>query len=174
MKNSLRWIIAGVGFCFMLFFVGTGLCTVVGWIVGSTSGTVTSVQTVRISDAMPASIDVMGIRWRVEQVHFPESTGLLALTECDKHVLLIDPNGVHPRQSLIHELLHASVCRYNAKTREFESDNLWYNSKTQDGHEGFNNIAGVISELLARNPQLAQYESDGDIAVGSVDVSGRP
>lgn len=128
-----------------------------------------TVQAIKIGSPMPRHVDVLGVQWRVDVVRFPDPS-IQGFTECDKHVILMSSVGIHARQTLIHETLHAAVCHYDAKAKDFIPANLWYNSKTEDGHEGFNNIAGVISELLARNPDLASWEAEGDISLGMVTI----
>lgn len=149
------------------------LCALLGPIVWlsleNRAEPLSTVQAIRVGTAMPTVIDVNGIEWHVQFMRFKDP-GLQGLTRCEKRVIELKEDGVRSREALLHELLHAQVCHYVEKDHDFEPDNLYYNSTDNEKHEGIYNIAAVVSQLLARNPELAQWEAEGYVSLGKVDV----
>lgn len=107
---------------------------------------------------MPKGVYVRGELWRIHQVTdlaIPDNGSVYTgVTDCKEHEILIQiyiPQAIQ-RETLIHELLHAGTC--------FDNDdvhNLYWNSKTEEGHEGIYKLGWYLSDLLKENPELTAY-----------------
>jgi hypothetical protein len=106
--------------------------------------------------AMPAQLDLGGVSWRVDVVETPgNSLGFLAYTRCEVRRIEVKTDVADKREAVMHEILHAYTCQ-DSKT-DFDVENFYYNSKTENGHEGYDRIAAVVADALQRNPSLAAY-----------------
>jgi hypothetical protein len=106
---------------------------------------------------MPEYVDVNGVMFRIE-VREDVIAGLFAgYTECDRKVIEISSFGTNDvRQILMHELMHASVCRLTG-TKGWTVDNMYFNSSTPARHESFDRFTRTFREILIRNPGLGDY-----------------
>lgn len=107
---------------------------------------------------MPREVNVNGILWEIHFFHgelpagpFSDPSKLLGNTDCATHVISIDDRTSDAQIVLVHELTHAMVCVGG------NPDNMYYNSTSNDTHEGVYHLADVWTEVLRRNRQLAVY-----------------
>jgi hypothetical protein len=56
------------------------------------------------------------------------------------------------RDTVLHELLHAGTCSEDGQVH-----NLYYNSSSEEAHEGIYKIADYMTSLLHDNPEFARY-----------------
>ena len=112
------------------------------------------------SAALPTQLDLGGVAWKVDLVPYPgNSQGFIAYTACEVRRIQIRNDDQDHRETLIHEILHAYTCQ-DSKTG-FDVENFYYNSKTENGHEGYDRIGMVVADAMLRNPSLAAYLSEG-------------
>jgi hypothetical protein len=80
----------------------------------------------------------------------------LGETYCQDATILVkkDLPYAEERDTVMHELLHAGTC---TESKDGKIDNLYYNSSSQDSHEGIYRIAQYITELEYENPELTHY-----------------
>jgi len=104
----------------------------------------------------PATVDVNGVLWRIQQVSFDGYPhGLRGITHCNTKTIEVKALDDNPQETLMHELSHAMVCLDASK--DFDVNNMYYNSLTNDEHEGIYKYAEMWGSLLQRNPELAAY-----------------
>lgn len=109
---------------------------------------------------IPTQLDLGGNSWKVDIVPVTDAgVGFVGYTACDTRHIQILSKADDKRTTLLHEVLHAYVCQ--DMKAGFLPNNLYYNSKTQLGHEGFPHITKVVMDALERNPQLAAYLTEG-------------
>jgi hypothetical protein len=113
----------------------------------------------RIPAAMPTTVDVNGVNWKIQQVANigGPMSDLAGVTECSTKRIFISNGSMRKQTALMHELSHAAVCIDAGGG--FMVNNLYYNSLTNLDHEGIYRFSEIWAELLIRNPQLALYES---------------
>lgn len=77
-----------------------------------------------------------------------------SITDCkDKEIFFRSGlSYMNQRDSVYHELLHANTCDDLGNVH-----NLYYNSDTENGHEGIYKITDFTVTLLHNNPELAHY-----------------
>lgn len=106
---------------------------------------------------MPERLDLGGVEFVIDIKEFPgDAVGTLGYTRCDTRHIELNSGLEDKREVLLHEILHAYVC--NSSDEYFLPFNKYYNSKSENSHEGFDRIAEVMKDALQRNPQLAAYE----------------
>lgn len=100
---------------------------------------------------------IRGERWGVwfgAKDEFLNFANVYGLTDCKpKHIFI--ENGLNyenQRDTFFHELLHAGACGPDGNLK-----NKYYNSETENGHEGIYKISQFTTELLHTNPELARY-----------------
>lgn len=105
---------------------------------------------------MPSEVDVNGVQFHIFLVNQvgPAEDGIVGHTSCSARTIVIARNGLGIRRQtiLMHELSHAAVCG-----DDFHPNNMYYNSTTNEDHEGIYKFAEIWSEMLRRNPALARY-----------------
>jgi hypothetical protein len=100
---------------------------------------------------------VHGVRWYVvlgQNDNILRLLNLGALTECKSQVIFVK-NGMtafQQRVSMLHEVLHAGACGANG-----EINNKYYNSDTQEGHEGIYKISDFMISFIHDNTEFAKY-----------------
>ena len=80
----------------------------------------------------------------------------IAETFCESRIIAVTPNLpiAGERQTIFHELLHASVCGYSDDSDE---QARYYNSASMEHHDGIDRIASFFSDLIHENPELVAY-----------------
>lgn len=106
---------------------------------------------------LPKELDINGVYWRVSEVNKigTPQTPLAGYTDCARKHIYISRESDRKATSIMHEVSHAVVC--TDASEGFTVNNMYYNSKTNDGHEGIYAWSDVWSEILQRNPDLANY-----------------
>lgn len=106
---------------------------------------------------IPSTVDVNGVMWRVVVVNKPADTDVfLGYTSCLERRIEIAAREEDKQDGLIHELSHALVCVGD------DSVNGYYSQTNDEKHEAIYHFAQLWSELLRRNPAVADYLGHGD------------
>lgn len=140
-----------------LIFFALGLCA--GMVAGMFAISQNAQPVHAAAAIMPTALDVNGTNWAIEQVPIGQVPAEKAdgATNCGmRHIWIAKGyNGSAERRLLMHELTHAMVC--TGADNGFSAANMYYNSTTNDDHEGIYKFTILWSELLQRNPGLALY-----------------
>jgi len=95
---------------------------------------------------MPTTVDVNGVNWSVEVTeNLPPSYN--GYTTCQTRHIEISSKARSPHTVLMHELMHAMVCQDSA--HNFTVNNLYYNSKTNEDHEGIYKTSELWGRVVA-------------------------
>lgn len=108
--------------------------------------------------AIPYSIYIRGHAWNIitqdkSNDKIMSVAGVDGLTDCKRHDIFLSDyqSSSSMRNSFIHELLHAGTCA------DGDVHNLYWNSSSEDAHEGIYRLADYLSDLFHENPQLTKY-----------------
>jgi hypothetical protein len=143
-----------------LYFFTAGLILIIGYLVFALCAPApVMAPTKTLTQQMPTMVDVNGINWRIQTVTNigGPNSGTMGLTDCSIRRIWISDESKRKPTVLMHELTHAAVCM-DALTG-FKVNNMYYNSESNDGHEGIYRFTNIWAEILIRNPKLALYES---------------
>lgn len=108
--------------------------------------------------ALPSHLDINGVNWVIEKdpLMLGDAARLIGRTDCRGHRIYVRSSaGVDVRSVLFHELSHAMVCFSGPEGTG--ADNLYFNSLTNDAHEGIYNYTDAWRETFKRNPGLGSY-----------------
>lgn len=107
--------------------------------------------------SIPSSVFIRGHQWGIIENQptdiFLDKADVYAFTDCTQQAIFVREgmSNANERDTLLHELLHAGTCD------DGKPDNLYWNSTSQESHEGIYKISNYLSELLYENPDLVKY-----------------
>lgn len=99
---------------------------------------------------------IRGQRWsvQIQDNVFFRLSGAYGITDCKRKVIYLEPNLEYmaQRDALLHELFHAGTCDEAGVIH-----NKFWNSESEEGHEGIYKISDFMTSLLHDNPELGRY-----------------
>jgi hypothetical protein len=115
--------------------------------------------TANFVDGKSYAVFVRGDRWGIQVGKADamlDMLGMYGITDCRSKKIFVRSalSFENQRNTILHELLHAGTC-----DEQGLSHNKFYNSDSEENHEGIYKIANYISELLITNPELSPYLS---------------
>jgi hypothetical protein len=116
----------------------------------------------------PEHLLIKGEIWDVVMVNQKDFSSPLirGQTDCNQQVIFISnlEHGAGVRATLLHELFHTAVCKWNPKTKTSFPDNSLYNqaAKDADDHPAIYAAVDALAPILQDNPHLATYLASKD------------
>jgi hypothetical protein len=81
---------------------------------------------------------------------FLEMKHAQATTDCDHNQILYTSTSTDLRNTLWHEIFHAGAC---------PADSTYWNSKSDDDHQGIYKLASFIEGFTRSNPEFLKWET---------------